>query len=156
MPTLVDGEYVLWESNSILRYLVTQYRAASPLYSADPKARASIDRWLDWSLFTLQPAERPVFWSIIRTPEAERETAVLASDLEKLAPLWGMLDAQLKDRLFVEGDTFTIADIVLGAFAKRWFGLPGIQRQPMVNLEGWYGRLATRAAFQKYIDLELT
>jgi glutathione S-transferase len=87
VPTLVDGEYVLWESNSILRYLVTQYRAASPLYSADPKARASIDRWLDWSLSTLQPAERPVFWSIIRTPEAERETAVLASDLEKPAPL---------------------------------------------------------------------
>ncbi len=59
VPTLVDGDFVLWESNSILRYLVMQYAPASPLYPPEPRQRASIDRWLDWSLSTLQPAERP-------------------------------------------------------------------------------------------------
>src|SRR6201985_2897557 len=77
VPTLVDGDFVLWESNSILRYLVMEYAPASPLYPSEPKQRASIDRWLDWSLSTLQPAERPVFWSIVRTPAAERDEAKL-------------------------------------------------------------------------------
>src|ERR1700741_407205 len=70
VPTLVDGDFVLWESNSILRYIMMQYGGPSALYPADAKARASIDRWLDWSLSTLQPAERPVFWGIVRAPEA--------------------------------------------------------------------------------------
>jgi glutathione S-transferase len=135
VPTLVDGNFVLWESNSILRYLVMQYGGASPLYPADPKARASIDRWLDWALSTLQPAERPVFWGIIRTSESERDTGKVAADVAKVAEVWRVLDTQLNDRDFIEGESFTIADIVLGAFAKRWFGLPGIARPRMPNLE---------------------
>ena len=55
VPTLVDGDFVLWESNSIMRYLVLAYGQGSPLYPARPKLRASVDRWLDWSL---HPAAR--------------------------------------------------------------------------------------------------
>ena len=77
IPTLVDGTFVLWESNSILRYLVTEYGAASQLYPDEPKIRASVDRWLDWSLSTLQPADRPVFLCLVRTPAAERDLAAL-------------------------------------------------------------------------------
>lgn len=156
IPTIVDGDFVLWESNSILRYLVMQYGESSTLYSPDPAARASIDRWLDWSLSTLQPAERPVFWGIVRTPEAERDMTKVTADVEKVAQLWETLDMQLRGRDFIEGERFTMADIVLGAFAKRWFGLPGIKRQSMPDLERWYQRLATRAGFKKYVDLELT
>jgi glutathione S-transferase len=156
VPTLVDGDYVLWESNSILRYLAMQYGAPTPLYPADPKARASVDRWLDWSLSTLQPAERPVFWGIIRTPEGERDTMKVAADVAKVAEVWKVLDAQLKDRNYIEGESFTIADIVLGAFAKRWFGLPGIVRPRMPNLERWYAQLATRSGFNRYVDIELS
>ena len=156
VPTLVDGDFVLWESNSILRYLVMQYGGSTKLYPADAKARASIDRWLDWSLSTLQPAERPVFWGIIRTPEAERDLAKIAIDATKVAELWKVLDVQLQGCKFIEGDAFTIADIVLGAFAKRWFGMPGIERAPLPNLERWYGLLATRPGFVKYVDIELS
>jgi glutathione S-transferase len=156
VPTLVDGDYVLWESNSILRYLAMQYGAPTALYPADPKARASVDRWLDWSLSTLQPAERPVFWGIIRTPEGERDITKVAADVAKVAEVWKVLDAQLKDRNYIEGESFTIADIVLGAFAKRWFGLPGIVRPRMPNLERWYAQLATRSGFNRYVDIELS
>jgi glutathione S-transferase len=156
VPTLVDGDFILWESNSILRYLVMQYGGASPLYPADPKARASIDRWLDWALSTLQPAERPVFWGIIRTPEGERDIGKVAADVAKVAEVWKVLDAQLEGRNFIEGESFTIADIVLGAFAKRWFGLPGIERPRMPNLERWYASLATRSGFNNHVDVELS
>jgi glutathione S-transferase len=156
VPTLVDGDFVLWESNSILRYLVMEYGPASPLYPDEPKQRASIDRWLDWSLSTLQPAERPVFWALVRTPEAERDSAKIASDLAAVTPLWRMVDNHLHARFFLEGETCTLADIVIGAYAKRWFGLEGIERPPLPNLERWYSRLSTRTGFKKYVDFPLT
>ena len=156
IPTLVDGTFVLWESNSILRYLVMEYGAASQLYPGEPKIRASVDRWLDWSLSTLQPAERPVFLCLVRTPAAERDPAVLDASLKTIGARWKMLDTHLQGRFFLESDKFTIADIVLGAFAKRWFGLVGIERPSMPNLERWYQRLETRAGFKRYVDLPLT
>ncbi|CAG4895147.1 glutathione S-transferase family protein [Paraburkholderia gardini] len=157
VPTLVDGDYVLWESNSILRYLVMQYGPPSGfLYPADPKIRARIDRWLDWALSTLQPAERPVFWSIVRTPAAARDLAALERDVQAVGVLWKQLDTHLVGRFFLETDNFTLADIVLGAYAKRWFGLEGVERGSMPNLERWYARLENRPGFRKYVDLPLT
>ena len=156
IPTLVDGTFVLWESNSILRYLAMQYGASSALYPSDPKLRASIDRWLDWSLSSLVPAERPVFLTLVRTPPEQRDMEALAANMKTLVARWKILDGHLQGRFHPEGDRFTIADIVLGAFAKRWFGLEGIERPPMPSLERWYQRLTQRAAFKKYIDLPLT
>lgn len=156
VPTLVDGDFVLWESNSILRYLVMQYGPASPLYPDEPKQRASIDRWLDWSLSTLQPAERPVFWAIVRTPEAQRDTAKLATDITAVTALWKLVDNHLQARFFLEDEKCTLADIVIGAYAKRWFGLEGVERPSLPNLERWYSRLTTRTGFKKYVDFPLT
>ena len=156
VPTLVDGTYVLWESNSIVRYLAMQYGPTSQLYPSDPKLRASIDRWLDWSLSTLQPAERPVFLSVVRTPADKRNLVQFEADLKTVTERWKLLDDHLSGRFFLESDKFTIADIVLGAFAKRWFGLEGVERPPMPNLERWFSRLEQRAPFKKHIDLPLT
>ncbi|AME28113.1 MULTISPECIES: glutathione S-transferase family protein [Burkholderiaceae] len=156
IPTLVDGDFVLWESSSILRYLALQYGPSSPLYPAEPKIRASIDRWLDWSLSTLQPAERPVFLSLIRTPEAQRDLIALGTDVKSVTARWGMLNAHLQGRSFLENDNFTLADIEFGTYAKRWFGLEGIERPSMPNLERWYSRLETHLGFKKYVDLPLT
>jgi glutathione S-transferase len=156
VPTLVDGDYVLWESHSILRYLVMQYGQSSSLYPDNAKARASIDRWLDWTLAMLVPAERPVFLAVVRTPAEKRDAAKLAADVDAVTVLWKMLDAQLQGRFHIEGEQFTLADIVLGSYAKRWFGLEGVERPPLPNLERWYARLATRSGFRKYIDFPLT
>ncbi|AXE94478.1 glutathione S-transferase family protein [Paraburkholderia sp. DD10] len=156
IPTLVDDGFVLWESNSILRYLVLQYGEASLLYPSEPRLRASIDRWLDWSLSTLQPTERPVFWALVRTPAAERDAAKLAADFSAVTLLWRMLDTHLQGRFFLEGERFTLADIVVGAYAKRWFGVDGVERPPLPNVERWYSRLATRPGFKKYVDFPLT
>ena len=156
IPTLVDDDFVLWESNSILRYLALQYGAASPLYPSEPRLRASIDRWLDWSLSTLQPAERPVFWTLVRTPPEQRDATKLADDVLNVTSLWRLLDTHLQGRFFLESDKFTLADIVIGAYAKRWFGLAGIERPPLPSLERWYSRIATRSGFKKYVDFPLT
>ena len=156
IPTLVDGNFVLWESNAILRYLAMEYGPSSLLYPADPKVRASIERWLDWSIGTLAPAERPLFLALVRTPPVKRDPAKIEADVQSVAALWTLLDHHLQGRFFLENERFSLADIVLGAFARRWFGLEGIERPALPNLERWYQRLAQRQGFRKYIDLPLT
>lgn len=156
IPTLADGNFVLWESNAILRYLAMEYGPSSLLYPVDPKVRASIERWLDWSIGTLAPAERPLFLALVRTPPEKRDPAKIEADAQNVAVLWTLLDHHLQGRFFLENERFSLADIVLGAYARRWFGLDGIERPALPNLERWYQRLAQRQGFRKYIDLPLT
>lgn len=156
VPMIEDGDFVLWESNSILRYLAMQYKGGRGLYPAEAADRASIDRWLDWALSTLQPAERPVFIAMVRTAPEARDMAVVQPQIAKLTSLWAIVDAQLDGRRFVEHDSFSLADIVLGIFARRWFGLEGIERPAMFNLERWYQRLSERASFSRHIAKPLT
>jgi glutathione S-transferase len=147
VPTLVDGDFVLWESNSIMRYLVRAYRPQSPLYPQAARACSGVDRWLDWTLSTLQPVDRPVFWALVRTPVEQRDMAAIQKDADAEAAQWQIVDEQLATRRFIEGEEFTLADIALGAYARRWFGVEGITKPPFGNLERWFAQFASRPAF---------
>ncbi|HLV96225.1 MAG TPA: glutathione S-transferase N-terminal domain-containing protein [Candidatus Acidoferrales bacterium] len=151
VPTLVDGDFVLWESNSIMRYLVRAYRPQSPLYPHDAKVRAGVDRWLDWTLSTLQPVDRPLFWALVRTPPAQRDMAAIQRDADAAAAQWRIVDAYLAKRRYIEGDDFTLADIALGTYARRWFGLEGISKPSFANLERWYAQFASRPGFVEVV-----
>jgi glutathione S-transferase len=151
VPTLVDGDFVLWESNSIMRYFVLAYRPQSPLYPQAPRLRASADRWLDWTLSTLQPVDRPVFWALVRTPVGERDMARIQKDADAEAAQWDVVNAYLKMRRFITGDEFTLADIALGAYARRWFGVEGITKPTFPDLERWFAELSARPGFVRYV-----
>jgi glutathione S-transferase len=150
VPTLVDGDFVLWESNSIMRYLTTAYGSGSPIYPAAPKLRAGVDRWLDWTLSTLQPVDRPVFWALVRTPVEQRNMAAIQKDADAEAVQWRIIDARLATRDFLEGD-FTLADIAVGAYARRWFGVEGIEKPVLTRLQHWFERISGRAGFQQFV-----
>jgi glutathione S-transferase len=151
VPTLVDGDFVLWESNSIKRYLVLAYRPQSSLYPQAPKLRASVDRWLDWTLSTLQPVDRSVFWALVRTPVEQRDMAAIQKDADAEAAQWNVVDAYLKTRRFITGEEFTLADIALGAYARRWLGVEGITKPTFPHLERWFAELSARPGFVRYI-----
>jgi glutathione S-transferase len=151
VPTLVDGDFVLWESNSIMRYLALAYRQDSPVYPQAPKLRAAVDRWLDWTLSTMQPVDRPVFWALVRTPVEKRDMVAIQRDVDAEAVVWQIADAQLATRRFIEGDAFTLADIALGAYARRWFGVEGVSKPKLPHLERWFAQLADRPGFQQFV-----
>ena len=151
VPTLVDGDFVLWESNSIMRYLALAYGKGSPIYPDAPKRRTSVDRWLDWTLSTMQPVDRPVFWALVRTPVEDRDMVAIQKDADAEAVQWRIVDNQLATRRFIEGDDFTLADIALGAYARRWFGVEGVAKPQLAHLERWFAQFATRPGFQKFI-----
>ncbi len=156
IPTLVDGDFVLWESNSIMRYLALAYGPQSPLYPQAPKLRASVDRWLDWTLSTLQPVERPVFWGLVRTPVEARDMAAIQKDADAAAAEWRIVDAELATRSFIATDHFTLADIAFGAYARRWFGVEGIHKPRLAHLERWFAQLSDRPGFRQFVAPPLT
>ena len=151
VPTLVDGDFVLWESNSVMRYLVLAYRPDSPIYPLAPKRRAAVDRWLDWTLSTVQPVDRPVFWALVRTPVDQRDMVAIQRDVDAEAVVWRIVDAQLASRRFIEGDDFTIADIALGAYARRWLGVEGVRKPPLAHVDRWFAQFATRPGFAQFL-----
>lgn len=156
IPTLVDGDFVLWESNSILRYLAMQYGRDDTLYPADARVRASIDRWLDWVISTLQPTEKPVFWGLVRAAPHERDMTAIAADAAKVADLWRIVDTHLAGRDFIEGGGFSLADLVLGAYARRWYGFEGIEQPELRHLARWYKGLTSRSGFVDFVAPALT
>jgi glutathione S-transferase len=151
VPTLVDGDFVLWESNSIMRYLCMAYRPDTPIYPQAPRQRAAVDRWLDWTLSMVQPVDRPVFWALVRTPPEQRDMARIQKDADAEAEVWKTADAQLATRRYIEGDAFSIADIALGAYARRWFGVDGIVRPALAHLDRWFALISERPAFVRFI-----
>jgi glutathione S-transferase len=160
VPTLVEGDFVLWESNSIMRYLALTRGQdsrvqASALYPADPKRRAGVDRWLDWTLSTVQPVDRPVFWALVRTPLAQRDMAQVQKDVDAEAVVWRIADAHLAKRDFMEGE-FSLADIAVGAYARRWLGVEGIVRPELAHLNRWFERISGRPGFQQFIAPPMT
>ena len=156
VPTMVDGDYVLWESNSVMRYLCMAYGKGTPIYPLEPKRRAAVDRWLDWTLSTVQPVDRPVFWALVRTPPAERDMVQIQKDADAEAIVWRIADHHLSTRRFIEGDQFTIADIALGAYARRWLGVEGITRPSQPHLERWLKEVGGRGGYQKFIGVPMS
>jgi glutathione S-transferase len=157
IPALRHDGLELWESNSIYRYLCMMVGGdARGLYPHEAGARARVDRWLDWQLSTHSPAERDLFWNMVRTPEAKRATKAVKAvktAVMNSAACWAIVEARMSDgRLFIEGPAFTLAEIVLGCFARRWFGpevhLPDMPAFP--HLTAWYARLAERPGFQNW------
>src|SRR6266700_8449140 len=128
----------MWESNSVMRYLCMAYGGNSPIYPGAPKARAAVDRWLDWTLSTLQPVDRPVFWALVRTPVEKRDMVAIQKDADAEAAQWRIVEAQLATQRFIEGDQVTIADIAIVAYARRWFGVEGVTKPKLPNLERWF------------------
>ena len=153
IPTLVEDDFTLWESNAITRYLCEKHGQGS-LYPSDPRVRATADTWMDWQQTTCAPMMTPVFWGLVRTPEAERDHDVIDAGIERGYEIWGMLDRRLAARAFVAGDEFTMGDIPIGPQAHRWLNLVE-RRPPMPNLEAWYRRLTERPAFRKNVMIPI-
>jgi len=150
VPTLIEDDgFVLWESHAIVRYLASVH-AAGTLWPTDAKTRASAERWMDWQLTVQGPALRPVYWALVRTPEADRDPAAIAVARDRAAGAFGILDAALAKTAYVAGPEFTVGDIPVGILTHRWFSLP-MEREDYPNLRRWYDALAERPAYRTVV-----
>ena len=149
VPVIVDGDFVLWESNSIIRYLANKW-AAEALLPADPRRRAEVDRWIDWQATEFNGAWRYAFSAIVRKNPAFLD----AREIEASKKLWthvvAILDSQLaRTGGHVAGAAFTLADIPIGLSVNRWFMTP-LERPAVRHVEAYYERLSVRPAFLRH------
>lgn len=154
IPTIEDENFVLWESNTIVRYLAAKHDLGG-LYPRDLQARAACEHWMDWQLSVVNPPFTTLFLGLVRTPPERRDQAAIDAAVGKVADAWPILDAQLRERQFIGGDRLTIADIALGGFAYRWFNLP-VESPAPEHVRAWYETLAQRPAFARTVMIPIT
>ena len=143
VPTLIDGELVIWESHTILRYLASMH--APTLIGATHAERSQVERWMDWLLATLNGPYVSVFKDA-KNPPAERAPEFDAQ-VKAMIEALSLLDGQLAKRQWLALDRFTLADVALAPIVKRCLGFP-IDRPALPALEKWQAAMDARAAFQ--------
>ena len=149
IPSIRDGDFALWESNAIIRYLCDRY-AKGTLSPEDMQERALTDQWMEWCQTRAFPPVIQAFFATVRTEPEKRDPALIEKHTAEAANVLPILDAHLSDRAFMLGDHFTMADIPLGCVAYRYFNID-IQRPSLPNIEDWYARLQQRPAYQRHV-----
>ena len=154
VPMLKDGNDVLWESNSIVRYLAAQY-GADTLWQASPIQRAKSEKWMDWANETLSPTHRKILIGLVRTPAEKRNMAEIEAAIVACEPLLEILDNTLAQQTWLSGEQFGVGDIAAAPFVynlletvKTW--------QPRPHLARWYQQLADRPAFRDVVMIQVS
>jgi glutathione S-transferase len=152
VPTLEEEDgFILWESNTIVRYLASKHGAGT-LEPSNPRERALASQWMDWMLTVCAPAIHPLFWGLIRTPPEQRDHARIDEARGNITAALRMLDAQLAKTAFAAGDNFSMGDIPVGLITYRFRKLvPERQGLGLDNLERWFLGLEARPAFKAHI-----
>jgi len=150
VPTLEEDDgFLLWESNSIVRYLALKH-GGGRLAPGDLRQRALASQWMDWQLSVVGPAIFHAFWGLIRTPPEKRDMKQIAESQQKTTEAMKILEAQLSKTTYVAGDVFSMGDIPVGIMAHRFRQLVP-DRPALNNLERWYTAIAKRPAFHEHI-----
>ena len=150
VPTLEEEDgFVLWESNSIVRYLAAKHRAGV-LEPADAHARARASAWMDWQLSVAAPAISDAFMGLIRTPPEKRNYAAIEESKKRTTAAMTILDGQLAKTAHVAGDAFCYGDIPVAVMAYRYRQLVP-ERPALPHFERWYAAIAARKAFKDQV-----
>jgi glutathione S-transferase len=155
VPTLADGDFILWESNSVVRYLAGRYGAGT-LEPSDLRIRALANQWMDWQLSVFLPAFWDTFHGLVRTPPEKRDYAAIARSKAKSIAAAEIFDAQLSRHAYVAYDRFSMADIPMGIRFYRFSQLIP-DAPPFANIQRWYAAISKRPAFREHVgDVPLT
>jgi len=149
VPVLRDGGLVLWESNTICRYLASR-EGRTDLLPREPAPRAQVEKWMDWQLSELNSAWRYAFMALVRKGADYTDAKAIEASVANWNRQMTLLDNQLqRTGAFVAGSAFTLADIVLGLATHRWFMTP-MQRPALPAVEAYYERLTERPGFRQH------
>ena len=155
VPMIEDGDFVLWESNAIVRYLAARYGSDTSWYQRDVCVRAQADKWMDWTTSTFAGPFRDLFWGMLRTPAEQQDWVLINGASKTCAELLSIVDQALSEKPYLSGDEIGMGDIPLGSFIYAWFEMP-IERPSMPQLEAWYERLKLRPCYRGAVMTALT
>ena len=149
VPLLVDGENIIRESHTILRYLSASY-GTKVWYSESPYERSVYECWMDWSHTMFQPAFMSTFWGYYRTPESKREMSEVDNALKKCITCLNTLDEVLEKSSFLAGPVITLGDICAGSVIYRLTS-QGLNLELPSNVLKSYKAIKSRPGYKKWI-----
>jgi glutathione S-transferase len=142
VPTLVDGDFLLWESNAIVQYLGMQ-AGDTPLYPADARSRADILRWQFWESTSFAPAcVIYVYENVLKAVlgRGAPDPVELAKAEEKFHICARLLDGHLATRPYLLGDALTLADVsVAPVLMHAEAGHYPLDGYP--HIAAWFGKI---------------
>ena len=149
-PTLVDGDFKLWESNAIMQYLASQ--KPNSLWPNDTRTRADITRWQAWQLghWGAEACQPLIFNRLVKKllNLGAPDEAAVARGTEAFHKEAKVLEAQLTKQPYLVGEELTLADFAAAAplFYAQQGGLP---IEPYGKLRGWFGRVSALPAWKE-------
>jgi len=160
VPTLEDDDLVLWESNTIMRYLASQHDK-NKRFPSSIATQFNSEKWMDWQVGTLWPVLRPTFIGLTRVPEAEQDHAGIQKAYQDTNQLFALLNQTLESKTYCSGEQFHIGDIVLALCVHRWILLNETfpkqtgERANLKNINRWLKQLEAETYFQEFAEKEL-
>lgn len=152
VPTLVDGNTVLWESNAILRYLADAY-GKDIIFGSTPAARGTSDMWMEWYQSSVYSQFQAIFYQTVRLPHAERSPDILAKAKEVVFKQFSLFNSTLETRPFINGDQLTLGDVPMAACLYRYYTMD-IVRPDYPMIARYYDTLTKRPTFSENIMID--
>lgn len=153
VPVMLDGDFVMWESDAIVRYLA-QREGREDLYPADPRKRGIVEQWMNWYGTSFGQSFRYAFHALIRRNPAFADERRIEESLRGCAAWVAILDAHLeRTGAFVAGPDLTLADILMGAGVNRWMHMPA-DKPPCPAVEVYYKFLSERPAYREWFSAD--
>ncbi|HTN62542.1 MAG TPA: glutathione S-transferase family protein [Devosia sp.] len=150
VPVLLDGDFVLWESNAILLYLAEFYGQGT-LWTEEPHLRARMYQWLGWQASELNPSWGYAVQALMRKTPGFDDAGEIAKSIALWTGKMELLEAHLaRGKAYVAGDQFTLADIAIGLSVHRWMQVQ-FEKKELPAVAGYYGRLKLRQAAQDWM-----
>lgn len=158
IPVLQDGDFTLWESNVIVRYLCEKY-SLGDLYPTQLQQRFDAERWMDWQQSELNRASGLPFVQLFRIAPEQRNPALIEEYTRKVNHCLALVDANLASQACMAGERLTMADIPLLCEVHRWWAVRERTDEcepAFENIQRWYMPLLSHAASSGVLDLPVS
>lgn len=148
IPVIKDGDFALFESNTIARYLAQ--RESSNLYPKDLRRRSVVDQWMDFSVIHIGAAVGRVFFNqvLYKIFGGERDERSLKDGLGFLKRFLPILEQQIGQEKYLAGPEMTLADISLLA-SLDVSEVSSISLDPYPQINEWQKKLMAQEFYQK-------
>jgi glutathione S-transferase len=146
IPTLVDGDFVLWESMAINLYLAQKY--AGPMHCADPKVLGLAAQWSFWAMLEMEALLLELLNHRAVLPEFARDPSYAERDELLLRKPLGVLNDALTGRDHLAGGQFSIADLNVASILV-WGKMGRLNLSPHLNVARWLDSCLARPAYSR-------
>lgn len=149
VPVLVDGDFVLSESNAILLYLSALYPERG-LDGRTPRERGEVARWMFFNVAHLQLAGSQIFQHTTLLPPERRVPQVAELGRAEMARCLALVNEHLSSRPYLAGAELSLADLSMAPNLHFARGVVQFDLSPYPHVVAWLGRMEARPSWRIY------